>query len=77
MSMRNEKAREIYEETSKELKNKVSLMCDDAITNYYQPLFDHMYEEHGLILTLADMEEIIRIVNNLAENELRDPSPRK
>ena len=33
--------------------------------NYYQRLFDHMQNEHGLILLQTEMDEIIRIVNNM------------
>src|SRR5690606_9867401 len=31
----------------------------------YQPLFDHLSQEHGLILHESEMNEIIRIVNAL------------
>lgn len=34
----------------------------------YQPLFDHMIEEHGLTLLQGEMDEIIRIVKG-AESE--------
>lgn len=31
----------------------------------YQALFDHMYEEHGLLLLESEMEEIVRIVEGM------------
>ena len=37
--------------------------------NQYQPLFDHLNSEHGLILHESEMDEIIRIVNNLNSNQ--------
>lgn len=35
----------------------------------YQPLFDHLDDEHGLILHEREMDEIIRIVNELNSNQ--------
>jgi len=31
----------------------------------YQPLFDHLLREHGLILLQSEMDEIIRIVKEM------------
>lgn len=42
---------------------------DDYQGKRYQPLFDHLHSEHGLILHESEMEEIIRIVNNLNSNK--------
>ena len=33
----------------------------------YQQLFDHMKDEHDLILVESEMREIVRIVSNLIE----------
>lgn len=35
----------------------------------YQPLFDHLNIEHGLILHESEMDEIIRIVGGLNSNQ--------
>jgi hypothetical protein len=32
---------------------------------YYQRLFDHMLNEHGLVLLQTEMDEIIRILHNM------------
>lgn len=37
--------------------------------NDFQPLFNHLHEEHGLILQVSEMQEIIRIVNELNSNK--------
>lgn len=42
---------------------------DDYPAKRLQPLFDHLHSEHGLILHESEMEEIIRIVNNLNSNQ--------
>lgn len=31
----------------------------------YQELFDHMHDEHGLILLESEMDEIIHIINKM------------
>lgn len=31
------------------------------VADYYQELFNHMHHEHGLILTISEMDEIIRL----------------
>lgn len=43
---------------------------------FYQPLFDHMANEHGLILMESEMDEIVRICRELikAEDEPAQPS---
>lgn len=33
--------------------------------NYYQPLFDHMLDEHGLTLLDSEMDEICRTVDKM------------
>lgn len=35
------------------------------VGNYYQPLFNHMTEQHGLTLLQTEMDEIIRVVNSM------------
>ena len=35
------------------------------MSDKYQPLFDHLYNEHGLTLLESEMEEIIRVVNEI------------
>ena len=37
--------------------------------NDFQPLFNHLHEDHGLILQISEMQEIIRIVNELNSNQ--------
>lgn len=44
------------------------LIPDPSISNMnspYQKLFDYMYDEHGVTLLQTDMQEIIRIVNEM------------
>ena len=36
----------------------------------YQQLFDHMYNEHGLILLESEMDEIIEICNTINHENL-------
>jgi hypothetical protein len=36
----------------------------------YQPLFDLMYQEHGITLTIGQMDEIIDAVNKVDDNHL-------
>jgi hypothetical protein len=35
----------------------------------YQALFDYMYEQHGVTLLQTDMQEIVRIVEEMKETE--------
>ena len=35
----------------------------------YQPLFEYMYDQHGVILLQTDMQEIVRIVKEMEETE--------
>lgn len=43
---------------------------EDPYPGYeYQPLFDHMSKEHGLILIHSEMSEIIEIVKNIINHE--------
>lgn len=35
------------------------------VGNYYQPLFNHMAEQHGLTLLQTEMDEIIRVVDGM------------
>lgn len=39
----------------------------------YQKLFNYMSDEHDVILLETDMQEICNIVNEMQENELRQP----
>lgn len=41
---------------------------EDYPGKQYQPLFDHLNSEHGLILHESEMNEIIRIVGGLNSN---------
>ena len=36
--------------------------------DYYQPLFDHMVEDHDMILSTTEMDEIIIIVKEMIKN---------
>jgi hypothetical protein len=38
---------------------------------YYQKLFNHMNEEHGLILLQTEMDAIISVVNEIQTEALR------
>ncbi len=38
---------------------------------YYQKLFNHMNEEHGLILLQTEMDAIINVVNEIQTEALR------
>jgi len=38
---------------------------------YYQKLFNHMNEEHGLILLQTEMDAIISVVNEIETEALR------
>lgn len=44
-------------------------MSNEVQENYpgstYQPLFDHMAEQHGLILLNSEMDDIIEIVKKI------------
>lgn len=42
---------------------------EDYPGSQYQPLFDHLNQEHGLILHESEMDEIIRIVGGLNSNQ--------
>ena len=42
---------------------------EDYPGKQYQPLFDHLNNEHGLILHESEMDEIIRIVGGLNSNQ--------
>jgi hypothetical protein len=35
--------------------------------SYYQPLFDHMSQQHGLTLLQGEMDEILRVVREISE----------
>lgn len=35
----------------------------------YQPLFDHMYDEYGLILLHSELDDIINVCKQLDKNE--------
>lgn len=37
----------------------------------YQKLFDYLKNEHGVTLLQSDMQEIVRIVDEMREDELR------
>lgn len=39
----------------------------------YQKLFNYMSDEYDVILLETDMQEICNIVNEMQENELRQP----
>jgi hypothetical protein len=47
------------------LKEGPDMPPTDRSNCEYQPLFDHMHEEHGLILLESEMQEIIRVVDSL------------
>lgn len=34
----------------------------------YQPLFDYLYNEYGIILLISEMDEIINLVEKVKEN---------
>lgn len=53
-------------ETWKIIRNK--LVAKSKIPEFksnYQELFNHMHDEHGLILLESEMDEIIHIVNKI------------
>lgn len=37
----------------------------DTPISFYQPLFDHMYQEHGLTLLESEMADIIHLVQKM------------
>lgn len=43
--------------------------------NRYQELFNHLANEHDLILLESEMQEIIRICNNITINECEIEKP--
>ena len=42
-------------------------MNDQQIAEIYQPLFNHMTDEHGIILTVTEMDEIIKLAQKVTE----------
>lgn len=61
----------------KVLRNEIESLPDDQPAgesyypgSYYQPLFDHMSQNHNLTLLQVDMDEIIRVVRNMDEPAL-------
>ena len=44
------------------IKIKIKMDTQQEMTKEFQPLFDLMLDEHGLILTISEMEDIIIIV---------------
>jgi hypothetical protein len=45
-------------------------MTDQQISSYYDPLFNLMAQEHGLTLTISEMNEIISVVEEMQENNI-------
>jgi predicted small metal-binding protein len=37
----------------------------EEVTNFYQPLFNHMSEQHGLTLLESEMDEIILLIQKM------------
>ena len=42
-------------------------MNDQQIAEIYQPLFNHMTDEYGIILTVTEMDEIIKLAQKVTE----------
>lgn len=42
-------------------------MTDQQIAEIYQPLSDHMQDEHGIILIVSEMDEIIKLAQKVTE----------
>ena len=38
------------------------------IAECYQPLFDHLHNEHGLTLLVSEMDEIMNLVEKVNDN---------
>jgi 5,10-methylenetetrahydrofolate reductase len=47
--------------------NKMSKLVPVEIADCYQKLFNHMSQEHGLILTIQEMDEIIHLSQQTKE----------
>lgn len=35
------------------------------VSSYYQPLFDHMFDQHGLILVDSEMDEMCHVIDRM------------
>ena len=46
------------------------LNIQQEIAQCYQPLFDIMQQEHGVILTVGEMDEIIKAATKVIHNTL-------
>lgn len=54
-----------YGKPSEQVEEKPEPYPVEYPGKYYQPLFDHMSEEHGLTLLVSQMQDIIEIVKGL------------
>lgn len=44
------------------------MITQKIIAECYQPLFDHMFCEYGIILTISEMDDIISLAKKVNEN---------
>jgi len=51
-------------------ENKVSAQVRKT-QSWYQPLFDHMEQEHGLVLTESELDEIMEVCKKMKKKEPR------
>jgi hypothetical protein len=66
----NNKGRHYSDPGYKPVCSKQCAECSEYYPgSIYQPLFDHMHDEHGLILLDSEMQEIIHIVNKIQSKE--------
>lgn len=47
--------------------NKMSKLVPVEIADCYQKLFNHMFQDHGLTLTIQEMDEIIHLSDQTKE----------
>ena len=59
-------------------KNRINeIMSNQEDVDFYQPLFNLMFDEHRKILTQSEMDEIIVTVKTMFNEGKEDMSPEK